>query len=181
VPNPQPPNHTLAFIAGYRTPDDASLASAWNISGPMVDEGLCNVLVIDCNSDAPCNGTVVGRACKVYPNPRNPLRFPAVACPPLANVSNSSVSNGTTPLQPVLRVFYGQFCPLWQDNEYNCSWDNIKQSFNGGGCVSAGNTTQCMCRHLTDFAAARKPKIATCSASDMMALRPGKTLARRIS
>jgi hypothetical protein len=32
VPNPQPPNHTLAFIPGYQTPDDTSLASAWNIS-----------------------------------------------------------------------------------------------------------------------------------------------------
>jgi hypothetical protein len=53
------------------------------------------------------------------------------------------------------------------------SWDNIKQSFNGGGCVAVGDSTQCMCRHLTDFAAARKPKIATCSASDMMALNPG--------
>ena len=173
VPNPQPPSHTLAFIPGYQTPDDASLALAWNISGPMVADGLCRVQVIDCNSNAPCNGTVVGRSCKVYPNPRNPLVYPAVACPPLANVRNSSSANGTTPLQPVLRVFYGQFCPLWQDNEFNCSWDNIKQSFNGGGCVSAGDSTQCMCRHLTDFAAARKPKIATCSASDMMALNPG--------
>ena len=173
VPNPQPPNHTLAFIPGYQTPDDTSLASAWNISGPLVDGGLCNVLVIDCNSDAPCNGTVVGRSCKVYPNPRNPLVYPAVACPAVANVSNSSVANATAPLQPVLRVFYGQFCPLWQDNEYNCSWDNIKQSFNGGGCVSAGDSTQCMCRHLTDFAAARKPKIATCSLSDMTSLSPG--------
>ena len=173
VPNPQPPNHTLAFIPGYKTPDDASLASAWNISGPLLDGGMCNVLVIDCNSDAPCNGTVVGRSCKVYPNPRNPLLYPAVACPPIANASNSSAVNATLPLQPVLRVFYGQFCPLWQDNDYNCSWDNVKQSFNGGGCVSAGNTTQCMCRHLTDFAAARKPKIATCSLSDMTSLSPG--------
>jgi hypothetical protein len=199
VPNPQPPGHTLAFIPGYETPDDASLVTAWNIGGPMLDEGLCRELVIDCNSDAPCNGTVIGRSCLVYPNPRNPLTYPAVACSPLANVSNSSASNGTTPLQPVLRVFYGQFCPLWQDdNEYNCSacpryryrgplaradmrdihsafagWDNIKQSFNGGGCVAVGDSTQCMCRHLTDFAAARKPKIATCSASDMLALSPG--------
>jgi len=172
VPNPQPPGHTLAFVPGYQTPDDASLATAWNISGPMLSEGLCRELVIDCNSDAACNGTVVGRSCKVYPNPRAPLQFPAVACPPLANVSSSSASNGTTP-QPVLRVFYGQFCPLWQDNDYNCSWDNIKQSFNGGGCVGVGNSTQCMCRHLTDFAAARKPKIATCSASDMLSLSPG--------
>jgi hypothetical protein len=173
VPNPGPPDHTLAFIPNYQTPDDASLATAWNISGPMVDEGLCRQLVIDCNSDAPCNGTVVGRSCKVYPNPRAPLQFPAVACPPVANVSSSSASNGTTPLQPVLRVFYGQFCPLWQENDYNCSFDNIKQSFVGGGCVASGGPTHCMCRHLTDFAATRKPKIATCSASDMLSLSPG--------
>ena len=174
VPNPQPPNHTLAFIPNYMTPNDTSLASAWNISGPLYDTATCGVLVIDCNSNAPCNGTTVGRSCKVYPNPRNPLVFPAVTCPPLGNVSNSSAANATAPLQPVLRVFYGQFCPLWQaDNVYNCSWDNIKQSFNGGGCVAIGNTTECMCRHLTDFAAARTPKIKTCSASDMMALQPG--------
>jgi hypothetical protein len=126
VPNPQPRGHTLAFIPGYETPNDASLATAWNISGPMLDKGLCRELVIDCNSDAPCNGSVVGRSCLVYPNPRNPLVFPAVSCPPLANSSNSSASNATaanatTPLQPILRVFYGQLCPLWQDdNEYNC-------------------------------------------------------------
>ena len=172
VPNPQPPGHTLAFVPGYQTPDDASLAMAWNISGPMVDDGQCGVRVIDCNSDAPCNGTVLGRSCLVYPTPRSPLLYPAIACPPVANASNSSASNGTTPLQPVLRVFYGQLCPLWQDNEYNCTWDNIKQSFNGGGCVAVGDSMQCMCRHLTDFAAARKPKTATCSSSDMMSQSP---------
>jgi hypothetical protein len=36
VPDPQPPGHTLAFIPGYETPDDASLAMAWNISGPLM-------------------------------------------------------------------------------------------------------------------------------------------------
>ena len=177
VPNPQPPNHMLAFIPGYETPDDTSLANAWNISGPMVD-GLCKTMVIDCNSDAPCTGTVVGRSCKVYPDPRNPLAVPAVSCPAVGNMSNSSAANAPTPLQPVLRVFYGQFCPLWQDNDYNCSWDNIKQSFNGGGCVSAGDSTQCMCRHLTDFAAARKPKVAVCSTTDLMSLNPGDVVTR---
>ena len=158
VPNPQPPNHTLAFIPGYKTPDDTSLAMAWNISGPMVDDGLCRVQVIDCNSDAPCNATVLGRSCKVYPNPRNPLRYPAIACPPVANSSNTSAANATQAAngtQPVLRVFSGQDCPLWQENEYNCTWDNIKQTFVGGGCVSSGNVTQCMCRQCVPTAAAR--------------------------
>ncbi len=142
VPNPGPPEHELAFVPGYQTPDDASLALAWNISGPLYDAS-CRVLVIDCNSDALCNGTVlVGRTCKVFPNPRLPLQFPAVACPPAPAANTSNV----TALQPVLRVFYGAACPLWQENGLNCSWDNIKQSFVGGGCIASGGATQCMCR-----------------------------------
>jgi hypothetical protein len=66
----------------------------------------------------------------------------------VANTSNTSAANATTPLQPILRIFYGQFCPLWQENEHNCSYDNIKQSFVGGGCVAVGDSTQCMCRHV---------------------------------
>jgi hypothetical protein len=57
----------------------------------------------------------------------------------------ANTSNATAP-QPVLRVFYGAACPLWQENGLNCSWDNIKQSFVGGGCIASGGATQCMCR-----------------------------------
>ena len=163
VPNPAPPGHAVFFVAGFKTPDDKSLASAWNISGPMVDGGLCGMKVIDCNLDTP--GVV-------YPDPRSPLLVPAVACPPRANTTNA-----TAPLarQPVLRVYYGTRCALWRtDNGYNCSWDAIKQAFVGSGCVASTGATQCMCRHLTDFASARVPKVATCSLSDMTSLSPGE-------
>ena len=48
----------------------------------------------------------------------------------------------------------------------------------GGGCVAAAGPTQCMCRHLTDFASARVPKIQTCSLSDMMSLSPGDIITK---
>ncbi len=120
MPSPQPPGHKLQFIDSYQTPTDASLALAWSITGPLVNSGACSVTVIDCNDEAP--GIV-------YPDPRNPLLAPAVACPPRANSTDSSAVNATVPVerQPVLRVFYGTSCQLWRENAYNCSWDNIKQ------------------------------------------------------
>jgi hypothetical protein len=168
VPSPQPPNHTLAFVPGYSTPDDVSLASSWTISGPLFPPAACQVQVLDCGSDLPCSGPVWGRNCTIYPNPRSPMLFPAVACP---SGINTSLANGTALPAPVLRVVYGALCPLWQANALNCSWDNIKQSFTGDGCSpDPTNTTQCMCRHLTNFASASKPKVSLCSASDMGSL-----------
>ena len=151
VPNPGPPGHTLAFIPGYQTPSDTSLAMSWNISGPLV--AGCNSTFIDCSLPNPP---------VIYPDPKQPLAIPAISCP----------ANATKP--PVLRVFFGTKCQLWQTtNTLNCSWDNIKQAFVGSGCVATGNVTRCMCRHLTDFAAARAPVLTTCSLSDMLSLNPG--------
>ena len=184
VPNPAPANHSVYFFAKFSTPDDASLAMSWNISGPMVDDGSCSVAVIDCNAPRPA---------VIYPNPLCPLSVPAVACPPRGG--------DNTTRQPVLRVFYGANCQLWQQgNAYNCSWDNVLQAFSGGGCVSSPGPTQCMCRHvsfaccmaarpmradarvptaqLTDFASARVPTISTCSLSDMMSLSPGDIITK---
>ena len=150
VPNPGPPGHTLAFVPGYQTPSDASLALAWNITGPLL--AGCNTTLIDCSLPNPP---------VIFPDPRQPLAIPAVSCP----------VNATKP--PVLRVFYGTSCALWQPgNAYGCSWNNTLQAFNGTGCVATGNVTRCMCRHLTDFAAARTPKLTTCSLSDMLSLNP---------
>ena len=161
VPNPGPPNHTLFFVPDFNATSDSALALAWNITGPLVDDGACRVALLDCN---------VEPTRKVYPDPKQPLAVPAVSCPPVAN--------GTNATRPVLRVFYGTDCQLWQDNALNCSWDNVKQAFVGGGCVPTGNATQCMCRHLTDFASARVPKVATCSLSDMMSLSPGDIITK---
>jgi hypothetical protein len=142
VPSPQPPGHRLAFVDDFVAPDDASLALAWNISGPMVDSGLCSVKLLDCNLDDP--GVV-------YPDPRNPLLAPAVACPARVNGTNATTANGTVhgERQPVLRVFYGTSCSLWRaNNAYGCAWDNVKQAFVGDRCKAVGNSTQCMCRHM---------------------------------
>jgi hypothetical protein len=84
----------------------------------MIDGGACRSLLIDCNDAEPP---------KVYPDPRDPLRVPAVACPPRANWTNTS--GVPQPLEPVLRVFYGTQCTMWrQNNAVNCTWDNIKQA-----------------------------------------------------
>ena len=158
VPSPYPANHSVYFVGGFTAANDTALALAWNISGPMVDNGSCSVALIDCNDAQPR---------KIFPDPRQPLAVPAIACPPR---SNSSVT------QPVLRVYYGSACQLWRSgNAGNCSWDAIKQAFVGGGCVAATGPTLCMCRHLTDFASARVPKVETCSLSDMTSLSPGET------
>ena len=161
VPSPYPANHRVYFVDGFTAATDTALALAWNISGPMVDDGSCSVALIDCNDAQPR---------KIFPDPRQPLAVPAIACPPRAN--------GTNATQPVLRVYYGSACQLWQSgNAVNCSWDAIKQAFVGGGCVAAAGPTLCMCRHLTDFASARVPKVETCSLSDMTSLSPGEAAA----
>jgi hypothetical protein len=132
VPSPYPANHSVYFVDGFTAANDTALALAWNVSGPMVDNGTCSVALIDCNEAAPR---------KIYPDPRNPLAVPAIACPPRDNSSSAT--------QPVLRVYYGTACPLWQPgNDYNCSWDALKQAFVGGGCEAATGPTQCMCRHV---------------------------------
>ena len=159
LPNPSPPGHTLSFIPGYQTPSDASLAGAWAITGPLVDQN-CQQQVIDCSLDAPCTGAVWGANCSVQPNQRQPLGADnaAISCP----------AAGT----PVLRVMYGALCPVWQSNTLGCWWNNTNQSFTGPGCVSTPGPTQCMCRHLTDFAAARAPSLSSVSTSELLGLSP---------
>ena len=165
VPNPAPANHTLGFIPGYQTPTDATLAGAWSITGPLFD-ATCQLQLVDCTADAPCTGTVWGRNCSVYPNPRLPLGpdNAAVTCPVCPGPS--------CPLTgpPVLRVAYGAGCALWQNNTLGCWWNNTNQTFVGPGCVSTSGPAQCMCRHLTDFAAARAPSLSTVSTAELLGL-----------
>jgi hypothetical protein len=164
VPSPGPPEHSLFFVDGFTAANDTALALAWNISGPLLDG--CRVALLDCNEPAP--GVI-------YPDNRNPLTVPAIACPPRANAANGTASapNATAPREPVLRVYYGTRCALWQpDNAYNCSWDAIKQSFVGGGCVSADGPTQCMCRQCVPRRARRSSCSARLASADARAPAP---------
>jgi hypothetical protein len=103
----------------------------------MVDGGLCNFRVLDCNSDNP--GVV-------FPDPRNPLD-PAsrpVACPPRPNATNATDgTNVTIPLQPVLRVYYGTSCLLWRpDNGYGCHCACPRSGYRGPpACADASATS----------------------------------------
>jgi hypothetical protein len=160
LPNPLPPGHTVAFITDFEATSDAQMALSWTLSGPMVDAGDCAMTVLDC-SDA------VDAARAVTPDPSRPFDFAAVACPPPSNASDAEPP-------PVLRVYHGKRCALWQPgNSLNCSWDNLKQSFLGGGCVASEGPTQCACRHLTDFTGGARPSLPVCSLSDMLSLKPG--------
>ena len=157
VPNPSPNYHVVSFIDGYQTPNDTSLASAWEITGRMVNGGLCNYKILDCNLDDP--GVV-------FPDPRNPLDPSSrpVSCPPKPNAtnatdgSNATLANVTLPRQPVLRVYYGTACLLWRpNNPYQCYWDNVLQAFSGPNCNQSTAPTQCMCRHVRPGAASCAP------------------------
>jgi hypothetical protein len=174
LPAPYPANHSVMWLDNFTAHSDADLALSWNISGPMVEDASCFTAVLDCVNDVPgpyfvdhrtSSVEVSNRPGEIFPDPYDPLGVPAISC------GNGSAGRRT------MRIYYGHFCPLWQDNEYNCSWDNAKQSFVGGGCVSNG-PTKCMCRHLTDFASARVPKISTCSVSDMTSLNPNDLITK---
>jgi hypothetical protein len=126
IPDPRPASHTLAWADGFTATVDADMVAAWNGTGPLF--AGCTARVLDCGA-AEDQGTVT-------PNPANPFAVPPVGC-------NTSLS--TAPLL----VFVGSGCALIRaDNAYGCTWDNIKQSFVGGGCVASGAPAQCACRHV---------------------------------
>ena len=160
-PKLRPPGHVVSFLPNFTASSDADLVLGWDISGPMVNGGTCFIAVLNCSADDP-GPYFVDAALRqlvpshspgvVYPDPLNPLAVPAVACPS-STAGNSSTAGGS-PTRTALRVYYGSACALWQaDNAYNCSWDNLLQSFVGAGCVSDGGPTQCMCRHVRSAAA----------------------------
>jgi len=110
---------------------------------------------------------------RVFPDPSRPFQVPAVTCPAPAPCS--------APVAPVLRVFYGSTCGLLtgvaQGSHYGCAWNATRQSFVGEGCSATeapdgSLSTQCSCRHLTDFASGSQPQISTCSISDLVGLNP---------
>ena len=151
LPNPRPPGHSLRFTPGFTAAADADMAGAWEIAGSLVDGLNCSFRVLDCAApDAPM----------VFPNPARPFDVPAVACDPRVSTA------------PML-VVAGRACALIQpNNAAACWWDNQKQAFAGADCVANTGATLCACRHLTDFAGARKPSIPMCSLSDMASIDP---------
>jgi len=80
----------------------------------------------------------------------------------------------------VLRIYSGSACALIDgSNNYTCSWSNANQAFSGCGCVPDPSlSTQCACRHLTEFASSSSPSIPTVSLSDMLALNPADILTK---
>jgi hypothetical protein len=151
LPDPLPRNHTASWKPSFKVANDAEMAGAWSISGPLVAApSRCLFEVLDC---AQPNNTR-----SVYPNPARPFQFPAVSC-------NANIST-----EPIL-VISGSACALIQeDNAYGCYWNNSKHAFQGPGCVASGEPVQCACRHLTEFTGRSAPALPTASLSDMLSL-----------
>jgi hypothetical protein len=113
VPSPYPAGHTVVFLENFTAHSDAELAMAWNISGPMVENGTCFTAVLDCTSDNPGPYFMDSETRElvpshhpaiIYPDPYDPLSVPAVAC-------QSPTGNETAPPpQRTLRVYYGTDC-----------------------------------------------------------------------
>ena len=190
IPSPQPPGHNLSWVSNFSTTNDTALALAWTLSGPLFNASLCTLSLLDCSMESPLvfvNGTWTDANATlpriVYPDPSSPLSVAAISCPPFATVNVSVgasgarqcvLSSGVTGPCPVLRVYSGAACALRQpNNSLACTWDNQRQSFTGCGCVpDPVASTQCACRHLTEFASSAAPSIPTCSLSDMLSLNP---------
>ena len=148
LPSPYPPGHNLSFSTTFdASSGPASLAMAWNISGPLAD-GVCTPVFLDC-TDA---GVAANRTLLLG----NSSTAPRLSC-----------GNTTTLL---LRAFVGDACGLRNaSNGLNCSWDLALQAFAGAGCVAA-NATRCACTHATDFVSSSAANIPVCSVSDLAAL-----------
>ena len=147
LPNPAPPGHELKFADGFRATSPASLATAWEISGPLLAN--CSVAFLDCTNATARLGTLV----------LDPASPASVSC------------GGATDV--VLRAYVGATCALRNaSGDADCAWDVVSQAFTGPGCVAA-NATRCACSHLTDFTSSPAPKLPVCSLSDLLSLKPG--------
>jgi hypothetical protein len=137
LPDPRPPGHTLAFVDAFAARSNAAMALSWDIAGPLVDGGDCQVTLLDCADAADA-------ARLVFPDAARPLDAPAVRCPP-----RSASDDASDDPPPALRVYGGARCALWRaDNALGCSWSNERQAFVGSGCVASGEPVQCACRHV---------------------------------
>ena len=164
-----PPGASISWSANASTPTDASLAGAWTISGPLA-EG-CTSHVLD------CSGPDASTAVRL--NPAN------------EDDGFGSCNNQTT----AVRIFSGEFCALWRppaadgsNSSTGCHWNTTVQNFVGPGCsagLSVGNstaaapvTTQCACRHATEFASAPKLVISTATPKDLVDFTPDDIIKR---
>jgi hypothetical protein len=157
LPDPRPPHHTLSFPQQFIVQDDASVAQAWAIDGPLFDDN-CTLGYLNCLLPENERLTIWhDGAYHAYPHnilyldPLHPLDAPAVACPGtvISDFVGTVSEAATTAVNPVLRVYYGGDCKLWQPNAFNCTWDAVKQAFIGGGCIASEEfVTQCMTRHV---------------------------------
>jgi hypothetical protein len=151
MPNPAPAAQwlTLAWRANFTLATPAALSGAWEAAGPLL--AGCRETLLDCTN-------ATQRTKKVVVNPDDPFTTLPISC-------GASTTD-------VLRVFSGASCALYaQDNAAGCAWNATQQAFTGAGCVVAA-ATQCACTHLTSFTGEPAPKIAVCSAADMMNLNP---------
>jgi len=135
LPSPLPPGHSASFNASMHLSGDEEVSMLWSLTGSLM--GDCKLSFLDCRPQAP-----PGALTRLFLNPDNVTDGPLVQC---------ADGDGDTPL---LRVYWGANCLLWQPKALGCAWDAAAQAFTGGDCVAAGDATQCACRHLTDFVAA---------------------------
>ena len=147
----------MSFPQQFIVQDDASVAQAWAIDGPVFDDN-CTLGYLNCLLPENERLTIWhDGAYHAYPHnilyldPLHPLDAPAVACPGtvISDFVGTVSEAATTAVNPVLRVYYGGDCKLWQPNAFNCTWDAVKQAFIGGGCIASEEfVTQCMTRHV---------------------------------
>ena len=125
LPNPIPSTNELQvfWIPGFTTRTEGGITAAWNASGPLLAN--CTRTVLDCSD---VNNTQV-----VFPNPALPFLYQPIKCDAAISTTN-------------LVVFAGSRCALISEQQ-PCYWDNLKQAFQGAGCVAAP-VQQCACRHV---------------------------------
>ncbi len=145
LPSPSPLGHELQFVEGFVADGTASLARAWNISGPLLAGG--DLVFLDCANAS--------------------TRADALQLAPGASLKCGNASD------VVLRAYVGAECALRASGNAStpCAWDALQQAFIGDGCVAA-EATRCACVHLTDFVSSPKPNLPVASLSDLVGLNP---------
>ena len=159
MPNPAPPaaQLTLAWLSDVVLASPSQVATSWAATGPLA--AGCAETVLDCS-----NATQRSRQVALDPTD--------IFSPGKQPIGCGGATSG------VLRLFTGAGCALYRtDNAAGCFWNSTSQAFSGNGCMAA-NATQCACTHLTSFTGEPAPKIAVCSASDMLNLNPADLVSK---